>query len=116
MNRREIMLLISKVDVCIGEFYQINNMLFGGTGYEVLASGKPFIQSFNFKENDFNQKFNSSLPPILSANNFNDIYMHLVKLYNDIDFKLTIGKKSSEWFNKNCGIELASKIIKSVTV
>lgn len=115
MKRKEIMLLISSVDVCIGEFYELKNMLFGGTGYEVLASGKPFIQSFNFDESDFKHKFNTTFPPVLNANNTNEIFNHFINLYNNNDLRNSLGTRSAEWFNKNCGIDLANKIIKSVS-
>ena len=48
LPRREILYLLSHSDIGVGEFYSDPGVIWGGTGWEVLASGKPLLQSFNF--------------------------------------------------------------------
>ena len=60
-SRKEILYLLSLIDIGVGEFYDLPKMLFGGTGYEILASGTPLIQGFNYNENEFEEIFNNEL-------------------------------------------------------
>lgn len=113
LERKNIMWFLSTIDVGVGEFYEIDNMLFGGTGYEVLSSGKPFIQSFNFNEDSFKKQYSSPLPPVLAASNIIEIENHLMKLSFDENYYKKISKSSKAWFNKYCGIGLAKTIIES---
>ena len=113
LERKNIMWFLSKIDVGVGEFYEIENMLFGGTGYEVLSSGKPFIQSFNFDEKSFINQYSVPLPPVLSALNIKEIENQLINLSTDENLYDEISHSSKEWFNNNCGIGLADKIIKN---
>ena len=113
LERKNIMWFLSKIDVGVGEFYEIENMLFGGTGYEVLSSGKPFIQSFNFDEKSFFNQYSVPLPPVISALNIQEIENQLINLSTDKNLYDEISHSSKEWFNNNCGIGLADKIIKN---
>ena len=88
-------------------------MLFGGTGYEVLSSGKPFIQSFNFDEESFIKHYSARLPPILHASNILEIENQLTHLSSDNKFYDKISMASKKWFNDYCGIGLAERIIKN---
>jgi hypothetical protein len=110
-NRKEIMWIISKVDICFGEFYDIPDLLFGGTGFEVLCCGKPLIQGFNFKEEDFEKNYNIPAPPVLRVINEIDIFNHLVNLVNNPQLRKQYGDDSKIWFNKYCGIGLAKRWI-----
>jgi hypothetical protein len=109
LDRKNIMLMLSKIDVGVGEFYEIPNMIFGGTGYEVLASGKPLIQGFNFEFGGFEKIFSIPSPPLLQVKEFEDVYKHLVYLVNNRNSRENIGLKSKEWFDQHCGIDLAKK-------
>lgn len=113
LERKNIMWFLSKINVGVGEFYEIENMLFGGTGYEILSSGKPFIQSFNFDEKSFFNQYSVPLPPVLSASNIQEIENQLISLSTDKNLYDEISRSSKEWFNNNCGIGLADKIIKN---
>ena len=74
-------------------------MLFGGTGYEVLSSGKPFIQSFNFNKESFKKQYSSPLPPVLAASNIIEIENHLMRLSLDENYYKKISKLSKAWIN-----------------
>jgi hypothetical protein len=84
-------------------------MLFGGTGYEILASGKPLIQGFNYNKNEFEEIFNLTPPPLLKVKEREDVYKHLVNLVNHKTKRIEIGNESKKWFDNNCGIGLAEK-------
>ena len=110
--RKEILYILSKIDIGVGEFYELPKMLFGGTGYEILASGTPLIQGFNYYENEFEETFNIPLPPLLQVKEKEDVYKHLVNLVNNKNNRKQIGINSKIWFDTNCGIGLAEKWLK----
>jgi len=119
LERKQIMWFISKVDVGIGEFYELPQMLFGGTGYEILSMGLPLIQGFNFPNNSFTSYFNIPEPPLLPVKEEMDVFKHLVDLAKDKNYRKNIGQESKKWFDQYCGIGLAEKwvdIIRNNTI
>jgi len=107
MGRRELMWILSRVSVGVGEFYDLPRMIWGGTGWEVLASGKPLLQSFNFVDGEFEQIFNYPPPPMLRVNKQGDILDHLLDITDNSLKCKAIGKDAREWFNKYNGASLA---------
>jgi hypothetical protein len=101
MARKEIMVLLKKVDIGIGEFY-LDDVIFGGAGMEILASGLPLIQG--------SMKYNSlagDRPPYCEAKNETDIYNHLLRLYDNQSLKRSLGIEGEKWFNNNiCKLSL----------
>ena len=61
MPRKEILYLIKNSSVGIGEFYE-NDVIWGGTGWEVLSQGIPLIQGF--KKKKINSKTNMAMTPL----------------------------------------------------
>lgn len=112
MERRELMWLLSKVSIIAGEFYSLPRMMWGGTGWEALISGKPLLQGFNFKMGEFEELYGYPPPNMLPVQNKNDIVTHLI---NCIDFPekvKSIGIEGEIWFNKYNGIGLAKDWLK----
>lgn len=109
MPRKEIMYLLGLCDVGVGQFYMDHGAMWGGTGWEVLASGKPLLQRFNFSEKEFIDIFGHEPPPILNAKSPESITMHLIDVYLNKDKSVDIGRASKAWFDKNNGIGLAKK-------
>ena len=109
MDRKFIYSIISKVDVGAGEFYDIENLMFGYTAVEILAMGKPLIQAFDYSEYEFKNTFGITLPPILPARTEDEIFNQLLFLSNLNNERIKLGKLSKIWFNKNIGIEMAKK-------
>jgi hypothetical protein len=109
MPRREIMLLLSNSDLGVGEFYTDPGVIFGGTGWEVLASGKPLLQSFNFTADSFENEFDQPPPPILDVKSPDDVTRHLSEMYHNPELRKSIGGSSVDWFNKYNGIGLAKQ-------
>lgn len=109
MNRRELMWLLSRVSIGVGEFYNVPRMIWGGTGWEALASAKPLLQGFNFDEGEFDQIYGYPPPPMLPVRNQNDIVQHLIDMADHPEKREEIGRGAKEWFNRHNGIDLAKK-------
>ena len=103
------MQIIKKCHIGVGEFYSEKKMIWGGTGWEVLASGRPLLQGFDMNKNEFISQFGYPPPPMLKVNSPECIFKHLLSINNDPTIVDNIGKDALEWFNKHNGIELAKK-------
>lgn len=109
MPRKIIMLLISYCTLAAGEFIQQAGLLWGGTGWEVMASGKPLLQTFNFTADSWFNSFGHEPPPILDVKNEEYIYNHLIDCYSGKTDPISLGKRSKKWFQKYNGEGLAKK-------
>lgn len=109
LERKYIMWILSKVDMGAGEFYELPHLLFGGTGYEVLASGKPLLQGFYFSPEDFEKTFNIPSPPLLAVRNSEELLGHLFEMAKSREARQRIGVESRIWFDKYCGVGLAKQ-------
>ncbi len=109
MQRRELMWLLSRVSIGVGEFLDVPKMVWGGTGWETLASGKPFLQGFNFKQGAFEQIFDYPPPPMLPVRKQEDVFFHLLDMADNPNNLEQIGQEAKEWFNRNNGIGLAKQ-------
>jgi hypothetical protein len=109
MKRKELMLLLSKCDVGAGEFYQGHGVIWGGTGWEVLASGKPLLQGFKFDEGEFERYYGYPPPPMLAVREQDDILRHLLDICINPQKAKDIGDGASKWFDQYNGISLAKK-------
>ena len=112
MDRRELMWLLSRVSVGVGEFYDVPRMIWGGTGWEALASAKPLLQRFNFEEGEFEQIYGYPPPPMLPVRNQEDILRHLLDMADHPEKREEIGRGAKEWFNQYNGIGLAKQWLK----
>lgn len=109
MDRRELMWLLSRVSIGVGEFYDVPRTLWGGTGWEALASGKPLLQGFNFEEGEFDLIYGYPPPPMLPVHNQKYIIRHLVDMADHPEKREEIGRGAKEWFNQHNGVGLAKK-------
>ncbi len=109
MPRKYIICLLSVCDIGVGEFICDDQAIWGGTGWEVLASGKPLLQSFRFKNGVFEEIFGYPPPPMLPSNSPEDILEHLIDMADHPERRGAIGVAALEWFNKHNGIGLAEK-------
>lgn len=109
MPRRELMWLLSRVSIGCGQFYERPRMVWGGTGWESLASGKPLLQGFNFAPGEFDRIYGYPPPPMLPVREEQDILRHLLKMADNPGKRVEIGRSAKEWFNRYNGIELATK-------
>ena len=109
MNRKEILGLLSHCDAGVGQFGVDPGMIWGGTGWEVLAAGRPLLQTVNFTDEDFRRTFGCELPPILDVRNPEDVARHLEEMVLRREKFADIGRRSQDWINAHNGIGLARK-------
>lgn len=109
MPRREAMWLLTKVDAGIGEFYESQGMIWGGTGWEVMAMARPLIQGFNFEDGTFEATFGCSPPPFLKVKRPADVTRHLLTLMDDRAQGTLIGRSCRSWFDAHNGQGLAQR-------
>lgn len=115
MARRELMWLLRRVSVGVGEFMNPHCMIWGGTGWETLASGKPLLQAFRFEEGEFERIYGFSPPPILPVRTEEDVLKRLLFVADHPEQAAEIGERAREWFNTYNGIALAKKWLELVT-
>ena len=109
-SRKELMFLLDGVDFGFSEF---EGIMWGGTGWEFLASGVPFFHYINKTSEEFEIDNNTPIPPIINTNSSEEIFQHL-KIYseNPKPYKKR-GVVMKDWFEKYGGIGLA-KIWKEI--
>jgi hypothetical protein len=109
ISRRELMWLLHKVSIGVGEFYNTPRTIWGGTGWETLASGKPLLQGFDFSENEFEMLFGIPPPPILKVKEQADVFKHLLFVVDNPIDAAEMGLRARQWFESYNGIGLAEK-------
>jgi hypothetical protein len=107
MKRREIMYIMQYIDVGVGEFYSTPGTIWGGTGWEVLASGKPLLQAFNFSIEGYTEQFGHPPPTVLHADSPETVAQQLRRMFSMPADREQIGIANAKWFDKNNGIGLA---------
>ncbi len=109
MQRRELMWLLQHVHIGCGEFHTTPSTIWGGTGWETLASGKPLMHCFNFGPGEFESRFGFCPPPMLSVACPEDIYTSLCSAADSPETTDQIGRQARVWFDAHAGIGLARK-------
>ena len=109
MARKEVMVLAQGAYAIAGEFRELGEMIWGGTGLEALAAGKPLMHSFRFGEGRFEDLYGMPRPPIMPVAREQDIFHHMIALADDPGLTTKIGIASSKWFSDYFGINLAKK-------
>ena len=115
MKRKEIMWLINKSTVICGEFHDLPRTIWGSTGWEALAAGKPLLQYFDFEEGEFFNCYNIPEPPILKVNKQEDILFHLNEIASNKENYEKLSKETLFWFKKYNGLNLAKEIYKLIS-
>ena len=101
------MLFIREADIGVGEFYVDPRVVWGDTGWVVLASGIPVLQSFYFTAVEFHNIFGYSAAPILDVKSAEYGARCLEFMSTHAEVCGTKGKKSLAWFNQYDGIGLS---------
>ncbi|MEB3220987.1 MAG: hypothetical protein VKS61_02820 [Candidatus Sericytochromatia bacterium] len=105
--RREIMVLLEACDLGVGEFLLPPGTLWGGTGWEVLAAGRPLMHGFPFGEGAFERALGHPPPPLLAVQREEDVLAGLLAAADDPGAMARIGRDSGAWFERHNGIGLA---------
>jgi len=109
LSRKQILQILLKVQVGVSEFRTLDEMIWGGSGWEILASGKPMMQTFRFNEGVFEEKFGYPPPPILKVYTASDVYVHLLEMATNSYLRENIGKQAKNWFKTYNGQNLAAQ-------
>ena len=109
MARRELLWLLSRVSIGVGEFYEVPRMIWGGTGWEALATGTSLLQSFLFETGEFEQIYGVPAPPLLGVSSANDLLEKMLLAADDPNFVSKLGDKAQRWYDTHNGIKLAQK-------
>lgn len=94
MSRKEIMFLLSSVDIGVGEFYNIEKR------YGEVLDGKywhlgkkPLLQSFRFNKGEFENTVGYPEPDLLNVLKRRRCILSFIKLFKDRNRYVEIGKK-----------------------
>lgn len=109
MTRREIGLVLSRVSMGAGEFITTPGTIWGGTGWETLAAGKPLLNGFYFQEGEFETLFGHRAPPMLKVRSREDVGRLLLEMNDHRDSCNSIGAAAREWFDAHNGLSLARR-------
>jgi len=113
LQRRQISSILDFCDIGVGEFTTKEGSSWGSTGWEVLASGKPLLQSLNFTNKQFKDLYKIYPPKgILDVQSQEDVFEHLSSMYTNKNQIFAKGSLNKDWFNEHNGIQLAKKWLK----
>lgn len=115
MARKELMWLLGRVSIGVGEFMNPRCMIWGGTGWEALAAGKPLLQGFRFEEGEFEKFYGYPPPPLLPVRSQADVLEGLLFVADHPERAAQMGQRAREWFDTHNGISLAKKWLALVT-
>lgn len=99
MSRKKLLYLISQVDIGVGQFTVAPGTIWGGTGWETMAMGKPMLQAFNFTQQEFIEIFGYEAPPLLDVKSAEDVKKHLVDYFQSQEKFVEMGMAARDWFN-----------------
>ena len=106
MPRKDIMILLKYVDIGVGKLG--DNYMWGGVGWEFLASGVPFFYNLQFSNEEYSKLTSIPMPNIFKNASELDIINHLLNFEKSPNNYKKIGKELQIWFNKYGGVGLAS--------
>jgi hypothetical protein len=115
MPRKELIWLLGRVSIGVGEFMNPRCMIWGGTGWEALAAGKPLLQGFRFEEGEFEKFYGYPPPPLLPVRSQADVLEGLLFVADHPERAAQMGQRAREWFDTHNGISLAKKWLALVT-
>lgn len=109
-SRAMLMQALSLCDIAVGEFYSIPEAMWGGTGWEAFAMGKPLVQGFRFSPGSFESKFGYPIPPsLLPVATADGILPHLRRMLLEPEARQKLGPEGRVWFDRYNGIQLAKE-------
>jgi hypothetical protein len=106
MKRKEIMVLLQYADIGGGEFM---GFLWGGTGWEFMASALPFMHNSGLNSETFYDTVGLPYPPIFETKNEADVAKCLLEYDKNLGKKR--GLQLEEWFNTYNGMALVKKYV-----
>jgi len=109
LARKELSVVARGACAVVGEFKCVDEMIWGGVGWEALAAGKVLVHSFRFAPGRYEALYGTPPPPVLAVSRQVDVYNHLVRIADDSEFLNEFGMEASRWFGRYCGAGLARR-------
>ncbi len=91
---------------------QFGGGYFGGTGYEVLACGKPLMNAISISPDKYKEITGIDFPPIINVSTVEEIAAAISYYLATPDKLAILAQKSKNWFDENCGTGLIDTYIK----
>lgn len=91
---------------------QFGGGYFGGSGYEILACGKPLMNAVSITPEKYKEITGFEFPPIINVSTVEEIANAIAYYIGAPDELAILGLKSKNWFDKNCGTGLIETYIK----
>lgn len=116
MYRKEVLWLLDKVDVALGQFYDLPGFITCGTVWEALACGKLLIQGSRCTSEEYEKSYGYPMPPVLIANSEVEIrnrMMEAVKMGHE--GCALMGARAKSWYERYSGIGAAREWLALVT-
>jgi len=74
---------------------------YGATALEAAAIGKPVLMKI--REEQYRPLYNEDLAPVININNADQLKNSILKLYDDVDYRTSLGEKLLAWLKRNHG-------------
>ena len=110
LQRKQLMPLLSMATIGVTEF---GGIMWGGTGYEFISKGVPFIHYFNISNKKFELDFKMKKPPFFDTKDVYEISSIFFKYYSNPELLGPIKQELLSWFDTYCGVSLTNKYIES---
>ena len=114
-SRKILSAILPHVDAVVGEFYDAEDMIWGGVGWEALAAGKPLIHGHRFGEGEFEKIYGHPPPNIMAANTEQEVTHQIQSIISSPEKASTAGIQNKKWFDDYNGIGLASRWLQLIT-
>ena len=111
LARKEILALLKVVHIGAGE---LGGALWGGTGWEFMASGVPFFQNIGLSSREFEESTNRPCPDIFHAATREDISSILCDVERNPEIAIRKGENLKRWFDTYNGISEAKRILQII--
>ncbi len=111
LPRSNVSYILSKyAHLAVGEFIISPYEMWGNTSWECIALGVPFMQSVNFSNSYFKDKFGYPLPPqILDVKSIEDVTRNIINCYSKFDSLPNRIEENISWFNRYNSHALAKR-------
>ncbi|SFV57266.1 hypothetical protein MNB_SV-12-2014 [hydrothermal vent metagenome] len=106
MARKDILQLINHSDIVVDA---LGATMWGGVGWEALASGKIFMQNIVQTDKEYYDEMGHNIPFLMRAKSAIDVEKHLTNFIKNREYYLKKSEDNREWFNKYAGIGLAKE-------
>ena len=106
MARRELLWLLRRVSVGVGEFYDVPRMIRTDAEARLWYA---LATKLLFETGEFEQIYGVPTPPLLNVSSAKDLLKKMLLAADDPSFAYKLGDDAKKWFDTHNGIKLAQK-------